>query len=190
MFARDLFNAMPTKAAVYTDSLDTFPLRMNIVETDQAFRMSNRGRLIGSAVSGTVMKDARIRKGGRITVGTTEYRVDGVVPSPLPGLSDLKLDRRAGPAIWVVDAADILPTPDTITINGEDIRANVNHSVEVEEVGENGSRAIVSRMMVAIRAADAERLGVKAGTRVHIDGARKTVGRAMADGVGMVKLLI
>lgn len=190
MLAQDLFDAMPHVAAVYTDTAGSFPLRVNLLEMDKAFRVSTRDQLIGSSVSGTILKDQRVRRGGRIHVGETEYRVDGVVPSPVPGLSDLKLDRREGPAVSSMDATGVVPLDAVVQIAGEDVPAHVNPSVEVEEMGDNGASLLVSKMMVAIRATDADRLAVKSGTRVRVEGRNKAVVRAMADGVGFVKLLL
>lgn len=190
MFALDFFDAMPHVAGTYTDSAGTFALRVNLLETDKAFRTSTRDQLIGSSVSGTIVSDARVRRGGRIHVGATEYRVDGVIPSSVPGLSDLKLDRRQGPAVLSMDATGIVSLDTTVQIAGEDIPAHINPSVEVESVGDDGTSMLVSRMMVAIRSTDAARLGVKAGTRVRVDGKNRAVAQAMADGLGFEKLLL
>lgn len=186
--AADLFRALPTEAATYADSAGTFALRVNITEIDKAFRTSGRDQLIGSAAAGTILKDARVRRGGRITIGARVYRVDATMASPVPGLTDLKLERLEGDAPPVFDARGLVPLDETVTLGGVEVRAHINRTVEIEEIGNDGSRQIVSRTMIAVRTQNA--VGVKAGDRVRVDGRNRPIARVLADGLGFVRLLV
>jgi hypothetical protein len=186
--AAAMFSAMPTEAAVYEDSAGSFALRVNITEMDKAFRTSGRDQIIGSATAGTVLREARVKRGGRITIGARVYRVDAAMASPVPGLTDLKLERIEGDAPPVVDARGLVPLTETVQIGGADIPAQINRSVEVEEVGRSGNRVIVAKAMVAIRVEDAE--GIKGGDRITFDGKTQPIARVMSDGLGFVRLLV
>lgn len=187
--AADFLDALIPVVAQYTRGPDTFQVRVAIQESDRAFRTSKRDELIGSDASGVVLTDPMLRRGGRLTIaGGTEYRIDRVMSSPVPGLSDLSLERVAGAERPVFDASSTVPLDQEIELNGKPIAAHVNPSVEVEEVGRDGTRVVVSKMMIAIRAADA--VGIQTGAAVRIDGRRRAVARVMSDGFGMVKLLV
>eukprot|EP00919_Chromeraceae_sp_WS-2016_P007457 GHVR01017525.1.p1 GENE.GHVR01017525.1~~GHVR01017525.1.p1 ORF type:complete len:182 (-),score=33.70 GHVR01017525.1:357-902(-) len=181
---------MPTVPGVYLRTPHEFDLRILVQESDKAFKTSRRDQLIGSDTSGVVLEDARLRRGGTITAGGATFRIDAVLPSSVPGLSDLKLERIDGAAIPVFEAD--IPLDDTVELllDGEwvTVDANVNPSVEVEELGRDGTRVIVSRAMVAVRIGDAP--GVKAGTAIRVKGRQMTVSQELADGLGMTKLLV
>lgn len=187
-FASDFFDAMPHEASVYTDSVGSFPLRVVVNEIDKALRIDGGDELIGSSVVGVVLTDARVRRGGRLVIADREYRIDGVLGSRVPGMSDLKLERVAGNAVPVVDATNLVPLDETVTIDGVSVPANVNRSVEVVEIGRDGTRQIVTKTMVAIREIDAPTL--KAGQRVGIDGRNRPVASVMNDGLGFLKVMV
>ena len=191
-FGRDLFDAMPTVPGIYRRTPHEVELRVLIQESDKAFRASARDQVIGSDASGVVLTDPLIRRGGIIFAQGAEYRIDAVMPSSVPGLSDLKLERIEGAATLVIDASADVPLDREIEIlrDGawERVPANIMPSVEVEEIGSDGNRLIVERAMIAIRVVDAA--GVKAGSAIRIDGKRKPVARALADGLGFIKLLV
>ena len=187
-FASDLFDSLNPVPATYADSAGSFALRMAVQELDKAFRLSRRDRLIGSAVTGAVLTDARIRRGGKITTASAVFRVDGVHAGSPPGLSDLALERLEGAAAAVFDMSDVVPLDEEVEIGGRTIPANVNRSVEIEEVGRDGTRLVVSRIMVAVRALDA--FGVKSGDKITFDGRTRSIARAMNGGVGLMNLLV
>lgn len=190
MYADRFFRALRLRDATYTDSAGSFSLRLNVVETDKAFRTSARDQLIGSSVTGLILTDARVRRGGVLAADGTTYKVQQVIQSSVPGLSDLKLERKEGAAQYAFDATRRVPFNDTITIGQEIIRAHVNESVETEDAGDNDQSIVVSRMMVAIRAEDAGRLQLKIGSRFKLRGKTKVALRVMEDGIGMVKILV
>jgi hypothetical protein len=191
-YGRDLFDAMPTVPAVFRRAPHEFDLDVFIQESDKAFRTSRRDQLIGSDASGVILTDARIRRGGTLETASATYRVDAVMASSVPGLSDLKLERIEGAAVPVFDATADIPLDQEIEIQRDGawvtIEANIMPSVEVEEIGRDGTRIIVSRAMIAVSVADA--VGVKAGTAIRLGGAQKAVSQALADGLGMIKLLV
>jgi hypothetical protein len=191
-YGRDLFDAMPTVPAVYRRTPHEFDLRVSILESDKAFLTSSRDQLIGSDASGVILEDVRIRRGGTITAGAATYRIDAVMPSSVPGLSDLKLERIEGAAVPVRDASADLPLDEEIELQLDGvwhtIDAMITPSVEVEEVGRDGTRIIVSRAMIAVRVADAP--GVKAGTAIRFKGKQETVSQPLDDGLAMIKLLV
>lgn len=186
----DIFEAMPYVSAVYSDSQGTFNINVNILESDKSFRISSRDRLIGSSSSGTIIENSNIKRGGKLTISDKVYRIDRVHAGSVPGLMDLKLERIQGTAILAGDARNNLPFDEVIIINEIKIKAHINRSVEIEEVGRNGTRKIVSRTMIAFDADIAEEMGVKSGSKITFDGRERTVVRIMDDGVGLVKVLI
>ncbi|OOY22494.1 hypothetical protein BMI91_19625 [Thioclava sediminum] len=188
-FADDIFDAMSPVPASYSRGPDTADLRVVIVESDQAFRTSRRDSLIGSDVSGVVLENSLLRKGGKLQLATGQiYRIDSVLKSTVPGLSDLKLARIEGDAIALFDASDLAPLDDTVDLDGVTIPANISWSVEVDTIDSSGSRLTVSKIFVAVRAADAA--SAKPGSVVRLDGRRRSVERVMNDGLGLVKLMV
>jgi len=191
-FGQDLFDAMPTVPGVYRRTPHEFDLRVLVQESDKAFRTSRRDQLIGSDASGVVLADARLRRGGTINAEGATYRIDAVMPSSVPGLSDIKLERIEGEAIAVFDASGDIPLDQEIGLqldgNWLTISANVMPSVEIEEIGRDGTRIIVSRAMIAVRVADVG--DVKAGTAIRISGKQQSVSRVLPDGLAMLKLLV
>jgi len=186
--AQDFLDAMMPVRAVYARTPEEFGIQVAIQESDQAFRTSLRDQIIGSKSSGVILTDARIRRGGRLTVGDRVYRIDNVIASSVPGLSDLKLERIAGATLSVFDAVPHLPLDEEIEIGGQVVAAHINRSVEVEEIDGSGVRVVVARMMIAIPSAAAVGLGT--GDKVCVDGRTRSIARVMDDGVGMTKLLI
>ncbi|GAW36999.1 hypothetical protein RA2_04074 [Roseovarius sp. A-2] len=187
--AEDFLDAMCPVPATYSRGVDTAELRAAIQEADKAFKTSRRDQLIASDCSGVILRDALVRRGGRLTLTDgTEYRIDRVMNSGVPGLSDLALVRLNGVALPVYDASQEIPLDATVTLDGAEIPAHVNPSVEVEEIGDDGSRVVVSRIMVAIRAEDAA--GARPGSVVVVDGEARRAARVMNDGLGMVKVLV
>ncbi len=187
-FAETALSVMDPEAAVYTRGTETFDLEVAVQECDKAFRVSKRDRVIDSEASGVCLTDTRLARGGRLTIGSREYRIDRITPSPVPGLSDLSLTRIAGDAVPVFDVSDLAPLDETVILNGIEVSANVNRSVEIEEVARNGSRIVVARTIVAIAESDTN--GAGTGSVLVIDGETKTASRAMNDGVGLVKFLV
>jgi len=187
---QDMFDVMPYVSGVYSDSQNTFDINVNILESDKSFRISSRDRLIGSSSSGTIIENNLVKRGGKITIGGKVYRIDKVHAGAVPGLTDLKLERIEGTAILAGDARCIVPQEEVVIFEGVEIPAHINRSVEVEELGRNGTRKIVSRIMVAIDADIAETMGIKSGSRITVDGRERTTARVMDDGVGLVKVLI
>ncbi|MCZ4366623.1 head-tail joining protein [Sulfitobacter dubius] len=191
-YGRDFFDAMPTVHGIYRRTPHEFDLSVSIMEADKAFRTSTREQLIGSDASGVILEDIRIRRGGTIIAGAATYRVDAVMPSSVPGLSDLKLERIEGAAVPVRDASADLPLDEEIELQLDGawrtVPAMITPSVEVEEVGRDGTRIIVSRAMIAVRVAEAP--GVKAGTAIRFKGKQKAVAQALDDGLAMIKLLV
>jgi len=183
-----MLRALRPLSAQYERGPDAFEVLIAIQEADKAFRTSRRDQLIASEVSGVIEKDSRIRRGGRLTIGDRVYRIDNVMNSSVPGLSDLALDRIAGDAVPAIDATGLVRLDADIELDGLPVKAHVNPSVEVEEVGRDGSRVIVSRMMIAVKAADAASAGP--GSFVRVDGRRRAVARVMSDGLGLVKLMV
>jgi hypothetical protein len=191
-FGQDFFDALPTVPGTFRRAPHEFALDIFIQESDKVFKTSRRDQLIGSDASGVVMKDVRLRRGGTIETADATFRIDNILDSSIPGLSDLQLERIAGVAVPVADAGGNVPMDDELQIlrgsEWETVPANIMPSVEIEEIGRDGNRVIVSRTMIAVSVEDA--VGVSGGAAIMLNGKRKTVTQSLADGLGFVKLLV
>ncbi len=188
--AHDIFKAMKRYPAVYTDSQGSFDFEVAIVESDKAFAVTSRVRMIGSDSVGVALEDDRLRKRGRFVAGGSEYRINKTLPSPIPGLVDLKLERLSGDAKIVRDASQDIPRNFTVYVDDTPYKVHMNRSVEVEEIQADGSSLIVARMMLGFTKADETAAGLKNGSKIKVLGKTKTISTVMDDGVGMVKVLI
>lgn len=186
--AADFLDAMGSVAVEYTDSTVAFAARAAFAESDKAFRTTGRDDLIGSSTSAVVLKDPRYKKGGKLTAGATVYRINTVVPSNIPGLSDLALQRLEGAAALVFDATDQVPLEDTLEYQGTVYPCHANRTAEVEELGKDGTRKVVARVLIAVRVSDLP--NIKAGDKILFDDRVRPIARVMADGVGFLKLLV
>ncbi|MFC3088523.1 head-tail joining protein [Tabrizicola soli] len=186
--AADFFDAMNHIAVEYSDSLGTFSTRAAFAESDRAFRTTGRDDLIGSSSSAVVIADPRYKRGGKLTAGATIYRINTVIPSNIPGLSDLALQRLEGAAALVFDATDQVPLEDTLEYQGTVYPCHANRTAEVEELGKDGTRKVVARVLIAVRVSDLP--NIKGGDKITFDGRLRPIARVMADGVGFLKLLV